>query len=175
MNYMETHLMKVMKNNRFTLISWIIIFVLLALLHFLSACSPTKKLQRLYKKHPELFEDKIIIDTIKYQDTIAHTIKGSEVDTSFHISMLSDTATIQDSLFTATIYYDTILDTVYIRVDVPARKIYIPYEVELPCNTHIYKRPRDALIWWWNSKRVLQYMFFAMVIVIVLYFLKGNK
>lgn len=161
---------------RLSILYWIIIISLLVLLHVLNSCSPAKKLQRLYKNHPYLFEDSVFTDTLIHKDTIQVDVPGSSKDTSAHISVFSDTVVIVDSIFTARIFHDTITDTFYINVDVPIRRMYIPYEVQIPCDQKFYKRPRDALMWSWiNDISWYHFLFMSMIIVLVIHLVRMIK
>jgi hypothetical protein len=107
------------------------------------SCSPQKRLNRLYSKHPELF----VKDSILVRDTI--TIKSHSVDTTFVNVFSTDTLVIEDSVMV--IKYVNDGKTVYLKGECKER--LIPYEtkvfVDKPIITKTVKPWYDKYVRWW--------------------------
>ncbi|MCO5258683.1 MAG: hypothetical protein M9916_00890 [Crocinitomicaceae bacterium] len=117
------------------LILWIII--IWGMIISLISCAPIKRLERLQKRHPQLFNRKN--DTIRLSDTVRLFIPEVHTDTVVHINTLSDTLYIdkerlhikiikqQDSIY---VYgkCDTVYKEIIRTIEVP----YTKYEVQPP-------------------------------------------
>lgn len=146
--------------------SLIVLIELILLALIFAACSPQKKLARLYKNNPELFENEKVTELINYKDTVTIELPGKSRSNSFHILELRDTIYIEDTLFSIQMYHDTIHDTIYMNTDIPVRTIYVPIDVDVPCVTNIHRRPRDSLIRdWLNALKWYHYMFISMILL----------
>lgn len=147
------------------LLMWLLI--LLALLWCTISCSPLKRLERLEKRHPQLFNKEN--DTIRWIDTFLVTVPGTHTDTVVHWSTLVDTVQVRSGNLQVkvwakndSIYIDAKTDTLYIPV---VREIKVPYTKYIT-----YKRPRDAL-----RNIILPIIVIVGIVIGLLYYLKRNK
>lgn len=127
--------------SRWALIGWGVIII--AMLLLLLSCSPVKRLSRLQKHHPYLFEN--IKDTVVVLDTIQVNIPGTTVDTLVHRSALKDTVYIEKENLSARVY--EVGDTVYIEAKTDTIVKYVPYEKEVIVDRFVPHKPRDKLSW----------------------------
>lgn len=132
-----------------TIATWVFIFWLLILLGVatsITSCSPLKRLERLEKRHPYLFEK--ITDTITITDTIRVTIPGTQIDTFVHYSRLIDTVIIEKNGIKTTVWQKG--DTVFVNTKQDTIYISVPYTKKVPVKRYeTYRRPRDSLRWLW--------------------------
>lgn len=135
---------------------------LLLAAYFLFACSPVKRLDRLHKNHPYLFERKT--DTILVKDTFDVMVPGIRADTIISYSQLWDTLYLDREHFhvkvvripySDSIYIDgscdTVLKTVYRELKVP----YSKYEALIPERR--------------NTMKTIFQIFFAFIVICILY------
>lgn len=130
-----------MKTKYYEYILWFLILTFIEFILF--SCTPLKRLERMERRHPYLFEQ--MADTITVTDTIEVVVPGRQIDTVFHYSRLIDTVTIEKDGLRTVIWMKN--DTVSIRTSVDTVLIYVPYEKKVPVSKYkIYRRPRDRLI-----------------------------
>lgn len=98
--------------------------ILFLVLFFFASCSPMKKLDRLQKKHPYLFEN--IKDSIVVHDTIKVITPTTRIDTAFVRLNHYDTLFIEKDKLRAKII--TKIDTIKIYAECLADTVYVPYE-----------------------------------------------
>lgn len=150
-----------------TIISWIIILVLLLITLF--SCSPLKRLERLQKHHPYLFEAKI--DTLKYVDTVKITIPGVHVDTAVHQSRLIDTVVIfKDNVKTVVWQVN---DTVFVDTKVFDRDTVFIYRKDIPVTRYHVEPPKKTL-----KKEIMELLlitFFLILPIFIILLLLKNK
>lgn len=125
-----------------------LLYILLILAFFLScsSCTPIKRLNRLQKKHPTLFNREN--DTVRLVDTIQIMIPGTTADTNLSIlQLMKDTVTIYKNgvttklfIYKDTLYLQNQTDTIYKTI---IRKIDVPYKRYVTNNL-----PRDKLRWY---------------------------
>lgn len=104
---------------------WLLIGILIALL---LSCSPVKRLNRLHKNHPYLFEAKM--DTILHRDTIEVVVPGMRMDTAVHISKLEKAVSIKKNGVTTTLWKNG--DTLSVETTAEPKKLNVPYEAKIP-------------------------------------------
>lgn len=120
-----------------------LISVVLALLLFLSSCTPQRRLNRLLKRHPYLLQEQ---QTIIVHDTVTVTIPGTKVDTLFSVKQLRDTVFFtREQLHVKTWIKN---DTVYIQAECDTVTKTVIREIPVKTNKFIYRKPRDGLILW---------------------------
>jgi len=95
-------------------------YILITLALFLAACSPQKKLDKLYNKHPEVFNESVEIrhDTI---EIVREQIRIDEIEV-----FKTDTISYTDSVMT----YQIVRlkgDTVHVRITVKPDTVRVPY------------------------------------------------
>jgi len=127
--------------NPKTVITWLLI--LGAILYFLIACSPTKRLARLHDKHPEIFTS--ATDTIHHTDTISVFVPAIQVDTFIHYQQLKDTIRIEKDGLSATVWMHA--DTVFVNAKTDTVTISVPYTVEIPVTKYITPPPKHRRPW----------------------------
>lgn len=111
---------------------------LLIIIIFFAACTPQQRLNRLYKKHPELFsKDTMVI----YDTTYLAMVK---TDTVFKQSMVKDTMVIQKDRLTMKYFYSN--DTVYLSGECKDTTIIKEVRVEVD-KANIENKL--ALKWYW--------------------------
>ena len=160
--------------NRFTILSWTLILGLLLLLHVCSGCSPSRRLFLLQKNHPYLFENDSITEIIKIKDSTEINIPGVNKIFPIPFNELSGFR-YSDSSINVNIQYDTILDTLYLELNSNPQKIYVPFEVEIPCTTQFFRRPRDSLVMEWiNSFKWNHFLFIFMLLTLVIFIYKNK-
>ena len=120
-----------------------LISVVLALLLFLSSCTPQRRLNRLLKRHPYLLQEQ---QTIIVHDTVTVTIPGTKVDTLFSISELRDTVYFSKEQLHVKTWIKN--DTVYIQAECDTVTKTVIREIPVKTNKFIYRKPRDGLILW---------------------------
>ena len=120
-----------------------LISVVLALLLFLSSCTPQRRLNRLLKRHPYLLQEQ---QTIIVHDTVTVTIPGTKVDTLFSINELRDTVYFTKEQLHVKTWIKN--DTVYIQAECDTVTKTVIREIPVKTNKFIYRKPRDGLILW---------------------------
>lgn len=120
---------------------------------FIFSCSPQARLNRLEKKHPELFK----VDTLWRYDTTR--IESTQFDTILLAGATKDTITIHDSLMTIRYYSDG--KKVYIQgiTKTIVKVNRVPYQIKAPV---IYKIVHKVPFW--------VYVYFGALILTLLLF-----
>lgn len=125
------------------LLRYLTVFFPVVLVFALVSCSPLKRLQRLERKHPQLFNREN--DTVKYHDTLKVIIPGLKMDTILSVQQAR-----KDTVF---IYKDGIHTKVFINKDdlyleskTDTDTITVIRELKIPYKKYIsYRQPRDNL------------------------------
>lgn len=122
---------------------WCVLATFILLL-FMNSCSPIKRLNRLQKRHPYLFE--IAMDTVLVKDSFQVVIPGTEIDTAVTLVQLRDTVFIsKDNLHVKAYYFR---DTLFLTAKSDTIFKDVVREIKVPYNKYIYKpKPRDKLRW----------------------------
>lgn len=111
---------------------------LLILLLIVSACSPSKRLARLEKNHPELFR----VDTIFKVDTFK--VEGVKLDTVFKNEITLDTVTIvKDNVI---IKYFNDGKTVYLAGETKTVEKIVKYPVQV--KAAVIREKVNIVPWW---------------------------
>lgn len=117
---------------------------LLLLVISIYSCSPSKRLSRLLKAHPELLTK----DTLHIHDTIK--IESHSIDTTFIHTASNDTVVIEDSVMV--IKYVNNGKTVYLKGECKDREVIvekkIPYD-KIVAVTKEVKPWYVKYLWWW--------------------------
>lgn len=131
-----------MPNNLFIkLIRYAIFCIIIGILCLcLYSCSPSKRLRRLIRNHPEL----LVRDTIRFTDTVI--TQAIRTDTAFLARrLLTDTVTIyKDRL---RIQLHQVRDSIFVSAQVAADTIVKHHRV--PVDRIIYKDIPWRLAWYW--------------------------
>ena len=129
---------------------------LLPILLLLTACSPTKRFNRLIEKYPYL----ITSDTITVSDTITLYVPEVHTDTVVTLKELTDTITITNERVTVKAWYVPKEKKVYIQGK--CDPIYITKIVERKIPVKYYEK----YPWW---KKLLNNMLGFLIIFAILY------
>ena len=129
---------------------------LLPILLLLTACSPTKRFNRLIEKYPYL----ITTDTITVRDTITLYVPEVHTDTVVTLKELTDTITITNERVTVKAWYVPKEKKVYIQGK--CDPIYITKIVERKIPVKYYEK----YPWW---KKLLNNMLGFLIIFAILY------
>lgn len=122
---------------------WCILTAFLIIL-FLNSCSPVKRLNRLQKRHPYLFE--IAMDTVLVKDSFQVVIPGTAIDTAVTLVQLRDTIYISKDNLHVKAYY--LRDTLFFfaKSDTIFKDVF--REIKVPFTKYVYTpKPRDKLRW----------------------------
>jgi hypothetical protein len=163
---------------RFTLISWLLIIILAILA--LASCSAPKRLERLEKNHPYLFDK--ITDTVKFYDTIRFRMPSSKLDTVFKLpgygidkkrtSNKKDTVYFENARLSARLIFEG--DSIHFTGVAKEIDSLVPYYVEIPVKRFVpYRRPRDGLTW--KGYLMIIISFIVLSLVIIIFFRTRNK
>ena len=131
---------------------------LLPILLLLTACSPTKRFNRLIEKYPYL----ITSDTITVSDTITLYVPEVHTDTVVTLKELTDTITITNERVTVKAWYVPKEKKVYIQGK--CDPIYITKIVERKIPVKYYEK----YPWW---KKLLNNMLGFLIIFVLIYIL----
>lgn len=131
---------------------------LLPILLLLTACSPTKRFNRLIEKYPYL----ITSDTITVRDTITLYVPEVHTDTVVTLKELIDTVTISKDRVTVKTWYVPKEKKVYIQGK--CDPIYITKIVERKIPVKYYEK----YPWW---KKLLNNMLGFLIIFVLIYIL----
>ncbi len=130
-------------------LKWVTIILLVGyILACMFGCSPSYRMARLIKKHPEL----AIKDTIKLTDTLI--TQGTTKDSNFTFS--GDTVYIKDSILTIKYFYNKETHKHYIKGEVKSDTII--KEIKVPYDKFIIPKRN-----WWDT-----YKDYIIVILLVL-------
>jgi hypothetical protein len=129
---------------------------LLPILLLLTACSPTKRFNRLIEKYPYL----ITSDTITVRDTITLYVPEVHTDTVVTLKELIDTVTISKDRVTVKTWYVPKEKKVYIQGK--CDPIYVTKIVERKIPVKYYEK----YPWW---KKLLNNMLGFLIIFVILY------
>jgi len=111
---------------------------LLILLLIISACSPSKRLARLERNHPELFR----VDTIFKVDTFK--VEGVRLDTVFKNEITLDTVTIvKDNVI---IKYFNDGKTVYLAGETKTIERIVKYPIQV--KAAVIRETTNKIAWW---------------------------
>jgi hypothetical protein len=131
---------------------------LLLILLLLTACSPTKRFNRLIEKYPYL----ITTDTVVIRDTITLYVPEVHTDTVVTLKELTDTITITKDRVTVKAWYVPKEKKVYIQGK--CDPIYITKIVERKIPVKYYEK----YPWW---KKLLNNMLGFLIIFVLIYIL----
>lgn len=110
----------------------------------LTACTPLRRLDRLQKQHPYLFDR--LTDTVRIQDTVSVTIPGTAVDTFFTMRNLIDTIRFQKDNLSVQAY--VLNDTLYLSAKTDTIYKQVIRKLTIPVTKYVYApKPRDKLRW----------------------------
>ena len=140
MHYLESlRKRRISSRNNFWY-AWLFLLVLIVLLFFLGACSPSERLSRIIRNHPELATKS---DTTFRIDTI--TILPASTDTVIYYKQ-TDTVIVKENGVTVKYYYNTRDSTVFLHGE--RDTILIIKEVPISANSfHIEPESLWERIW----------------------------
>lgn len=136
------------RNVKENLILGGIIALLMWLILSIVSCSPSKRLQRIIEKNPNLAQK----DTLIYRDTINHVYNGVYRDTILHINNTRrDTVIIRDKHLTVRTFVHK--DSIFVSGECDTLRDTTIIEKHIPYEKFVFRKPRDGLIqsWGWPT------------------------
>ena len=127
--------------------------IILISLILCSGCSPSRRLARLVKMHPELQ----LADTLLVTDTVV--VPQAEADTAFPLDHLHDTVLLQKDRLE--VFIRKVHDTLYIRGKCKPDTVVI--RKKIPVTKIIIAKPQS--VWWlWGVVCLLIVMVFVLIL-----------
>lgn len=137
---------------------WLLVVLAGLAIYLCGSCSQLKKLERLERKNPHLFNQ--VIDTIEFIDSVKIVVPGTKLDTVVPLEKLRDTIRIKKDHLSLALWQEG--DSLHVQSNVDDVTVTAVKKYKVPYSKREYApKPRDKL-------RVIPsvYLFFLLVFVV---------